>query len=48
MEKKVQSKIEIDVSGFSKGLFLAEVCEPSPLSPSKGGQKCHTEKVLID
>lgn len=47
-EKKFQKKIKVDVSSFGKGLFLVEVCESFPLSHSNGGQKCHTEKILIE
>lgn len=39
-EKKFQKRIEVDVSGFGKGLFLVEVC-------NEKGVKRHTEKVVV-
>ncbi|MBI4931199.1 MAG: T9SS type A sorting domain-containing protein [Bacteroidetes bacterium] len=48
-EKKFEKRIEVDVSGFGKGLFLVEVCSPTPNpSPKERGTECHTEKVMIE
>jgi len=51
-EKKFNKRIEVDVSAFSKGLFLVEVCiemEDVRGQRAEGkGQKCHTEKVVIE